>query len=192
MNNVRIAGSLRSDWRHTGVSGCQSLSRARSSQWRSSLFATIRNRWNRCCEENADLAQIDGVGKDLAEKSSRSRRHTPHAGRVAIAGARQRAAAHSRLGPKKAATLYRELKISTLEQLKAACDSHVVRELKGFGRQNRGSHPRWNESRPPPAIVLPGAVPPTRSPNPCGVISKRVKALKQLELAGSYRRAATP
>ena len=37
------------------------------------------------------------------------------------------------LGPKKAAVLFQELKITTLGELKAACESGAVRELKGFG-----------------------------------------------------------
>lgn len=37
------------------------------------------------------------------------------------------------LGPKKAAVLYKELGIVTLEQLKAACEAEQVRALKGFG-----------------------------------------------------------
>jgi len=39
------------------------------------------------------------------------------------------------LGPKKAAVLYKELQIGTLDQLRAACESHVVRDLKGFGEK---------------------------------------------------------
>lgn len=37
------------------------------------------------------------------------------------------------MGPKKAAALYKELGISSLDQLKAACEAQQVRELKGFG-----------------------------------------------------------
>jgi DNA polymerase (family 10) len=39
------------------------------------------------------------------------------------------------MGPKKAAQLHKELGISTLDQLKAACEAHQVRELKGFGEK---------------------------------------------------------
>jgi DNA polymerase (family 10) len=37
------------------------------------------------------------------------------------------------LGPKRAALLYRELNVATLDDLRAACESHKVQELKGFG-----------------------------------------------------------
>src|SRR3569833_2846557 len=37
------------------------------------------------------------------------------------------------LGPKKAATLVKELGVTTLEELRAACSDHRVQSLKGFG-----------------------------------------------------------
>ncbi len=37
------------------------------------------------------------------------------------------------LGPKKAAVLFNELRISSLDELKAACEAQAVRKLKGFG-----------------------------------------------------------
>jgi DNA polymerase (family 10) len=37
------------------------------------------------------------------------------------------------MGPKKAALLYRELKVENLEQLQAACEAGTVQQLKGFG-----------------------------------------------------------
>ncbi len=39
------------------------------------------------------------------------------------------------LGPKKAAVLYKDLQIGTLEQLREACEAHRVRDLKGFGEK---------------------------------------------------------
>ena len=39
------------------------------------------------------------------------------------------------LGPKRAAQLYHELKVATLDDLRAACESHKVQELKGFGEK---------------------------------------------------------
>jgi DNA polymerase (family 10) len=37
------------------------------------------------------------------------------------------------LGPKKAAVLFKELHVTSLDQLREACQAHRVRELKGFG-----------------------------------------------------------
>jgi DNA polymerase (family 10) len=39
------------------------------------------------------------------------------------------------LGPKKAAQLYKELQITTLEALRQACEAQTVRKLKGFGQK---------------------------------------------------------
>src|SRR5262245_11523853 len=39
------------------------------------------------------------------------------------------------LGPKKAAALFKDLQISTLEMLKAACEGGTVARLKGFGEK---------------------------------------------------------
>lgn len=39
------------------------------------------------------------------------------------------------LGPKRAATIYHDLRIANLDELREACASHRVRELKGFGEK---------------------------------------------------------
>ena len=43
------------------------------------------------------------------------------------------------LGPKRAAMLFKELKVATLDELRAACEAHKVRELKGFGAKTEES-----------------------------------------------------
>ena len=43
------------------------------------------------------------------------------------------------LGPKKAAALHKELGIKSLDDLKAACEAHNVRELKGFGEKTEAT-----------------------------------------------------
>ena len=43
------------------------------------------------------------------------------------------------LGPKRAAILFNQLKITTLEQVRAACEAHQIRELKGFGEKTEQS-----------------------------------------------------
>lgn len=82
------------------------------------------------------LTDISGIGKDLAEKIET----------LATAGSLpfreelleripESVLAMLRipgLGPKKAAVLYRELNIATLDQLKAACEAEEIRQLKGF------------------------------------------------------------
>ena len=43
------------------------------------------------------------------------------------------------LGPKRAAMLFNELKVTTLDELRAACEAHKVRELKGLGAKTEES-----------------------------------------------------
>lgn len=84
-----------------------------------------------------DLTEIAGIGKDLAEKIAT----LAATGDLAL---RQELLAQvpasvlallrvPGLGPKKAAALYKELKIATLAELGEACQAHRVQELKGFG-----------------------------------------------------------
>jgi len=83
------------------------------------------------------LTDISGVGKDLAEKVVT----LCTTGKLPMLEELQSQVPESvlallripGLGPKKAAALYKDLNISTLDQLRAACEAHQVRELKGFG-----------------------------------------------------------
>jgi DNA polymerase (family 10) len=85
------------------------------------------------------LTDIPGIGKDLADKITT----LATTGELPLL---QELAAKTPpsvlvlmrvpgVGPKKAAVLYKELQVGTLEQLKAACDAHRVRDLKGFGEK---------------------------------------------------------
>lgn len=83
------------------------------------------------------LTDIAGIGKDLAEKITtlvetgklpmleELLAEVPESvlGLMRVPG----------LGPKRAATIHRELNVNTLEELAEACRQHRVRELKGFG-----------------------------------------------------------
>lgn len=83
------------------------------------------------------LTDIEGIGKDLADKCrtlvetgklpqlEELRAKIPESvlGMLRIPG----------LGPKKAALIYKELNITTLDDLKQACLDQRVRKLKGFG-----------------------------------------------------------
>jgi DNA polymerase (family 10) len=142
-------------------------------------------------EPDADLTEISGLGKDLADKVAtlcktgtlpmleelQSQVPASVLALLRIPG----------LGPKKAATLYRELKISSLEQLKAACDAHAVRELKGFGAKTEE------------AILAGMTLAETAGDRMLWASADQIaqslrhhleacKGVKQLELAGSYRR----
>ena len=92
------------------------------------------------------------------------------------------------MGPKKAAALHKELGITSLDDLRAACEAHRVRELKGFGEKTEEtilaglrSLARQKSS----ACIGPR---PTLRPAAAASICKQCKAFKQIEMAGSYRR----
>ncbi len=89
------------------------------------------------------LMAIEGIGRDLAEKIQtfiatgsvplleELRAQVPPSvlDLMRIPG----------LGPKKAAVLQRELGINTLDDLRAACQAHRLRELKGFGAKTEAA-----------------------------------------------------
>lgn len=91
------------------------------------------------------------------------------------------------LGPKKAAVLYKELQIGTLDQLREACEAHRVRDLKGFGEKTEQK-------------ILDGLSLAATSDDRMywaaadeyvqSMLSelRKCKAVKQVEAAGSYRR----
>lgn len=82
------------------------------------------------------LTDIQGIGKDLAQKVA----GLVETGRLAILDELLEEIPESvlamlrvpGLGPKKAAALFRELGIHTLDQLRVACETGKVRTLKGF------------------------------------------------------------
>jgi DNA polymerase (family 10) len=88
-------------------------------------------------DANRKLTDLDGVGKDLADKIAT----LVATGTFPMLDELQSQVPQSVLtllripgmGPKKAATLYKELNITTLDELRAACEAHQVRDLKGFG-----------------------------------------------------------
>jgi DNA polymerase (family X) len=89
------------------------------------------------------LESLDGIGKDLAAKIKvvvetgqlpqleELRQQVPHGvlEMLRIPG----------LGPKKVAVLFKELGITDLTQLKEACETSKVSELKGFGKKTEQS-----------------------------------------------------
>ena len=137
------------------------------------------------------LTDIAGIGDDLAEKIGvllatgslpqleELRAQTPASvlALMRIPG----------LGPKKAAVLFKELKIQTLDQLRAACEAHQVQELKGFGKKTEETilaglplaaqaevRMYWAEADEVAQEIM-------RQLRTC-------KSVEQLEIAGSYRR----
>jgi DNA polymerase (family X) len=88
---------------------------------------------------NRSLTDIEGIGKDLAEKiATLVKTGTLPMLQELLCEIPESVLAILRvpgLGPKRAAQLYHELKITTLDELRAACESNKVRHLKGFGEK---------------------------------------------------------
>ncbi|MGW8257245.1 MAG: DNA polymerase/3'-5' exonuclease PolX [Thermoguttaceae bacterium] len=94
-------------------------------------------------DENRSLENIDGIGKDLAEKIA----VLLHTGALPMleellaevpAGALDMIRVPG-LGPKRASILFHQLNIADIEQLRSACQEHRVRQLKGFGEKIEAS-----------------------------------------------------
>ncbi|TWT75488.1 DNA polymerase/3'-5' exonuclease PolX [Posidoniimonas polymericola] len=146
---------------------------------------------SRLVADDADLTAIDGIGKDLAEKIAT----LVQTGSLPMLTELEQQVPASvlpmmrvpGLGPKKAAALYNDLKITSLDMLRAACEEGRVRELKGFGKKTEET-------------ILAGIALAERATDRIywsaadEIVQellahlRPVKAIKQLEAAGSYRR----
>jgi DNA polymerase (family 10) len=138
-----------------------------------------------------DLTDIPGLGKDLAEKITalcatgslpmleELKAQVPQSvlALLRIPG----------LGPKKAAALNKELKITTLDELKAACEAHRVRDLKGFGAKTEEAILAGIGFAQTADVRMPWA----RADQYAQSLRDHLdscKAIRRLEVAGSYRR----
>jgi DNA polymerase (family 10) len=95
-----------------------------------SVAVIVADNWER-------LLEIDGIGKAVAEKVATLARtgQLPQLNEL-LAEIPESVLAIMRIpgiGPKKAAALYQQLGVKTLDELKQACEAGRVRELKGFG-----------------------------------------------------------
>ncbi|NLF68478.1 MAG: DNA polymerase/3'-5' exonuclease PolX [Candidatus Anammoximicrobium sp.] len=137
------------------------------------------------------LLEIDGIGKAVAEKAATLARtgHLPQLNEL-LAEIPASVLAMMRIpgvGPKKAAAVFHQLGVATLDDLKTACEAGRVRGLKGFGAKTEkaildgiaiaasaGQRLYWAE-----ADQIAQAL--REHLQDCG-------SIEQLELAGSYRR----
>ncbi|HEX3871832.1 MAG TPA: DNA polymerase/3'-5' exonuclease PolX [Pirellulales bacterium] len=137
------------------------------------------------------LTDIEGIGKDLAEKI----KSLCETGDISMRQELLKQVPASAptllrvpgLGPKKARTLVNELKVTTLDELRAACQEHRVQALKGFGAKTEqvilaglavvesGSERMyWAEADEYVTNIL--------------AFLRQVEGVEKLEPAGSYRR----
>ena len=142
-------------------------------------------------DEDRSLTDLDGIGKDLAEKCAA----LVETGELPMLEELKKEVPESVLaimripgvGPKKAAALYDQLGIKTLDELRTACHQNKIRELKGFGAKTEETilagidlaatadqRIKWAEAD----VVVQNVLDYLR----------KCKSVKQLEAAGSYRR----
>lgn len=138
-----------------------------------------------------DLTGIDGIGKGVAEKCL----ELVNTGKLAQLQQILETVPASvldllkvpKLGPKKAAALYQQLHITSLAELKAACQRGEVRRLSGFGEKTEQSILAGIEVADAANRRILWAT--------CDQLVSRLRdylrncpAIEQLEFAGSYRR----
>jgi DNA polymerase (family 10) len=137
------------------------------------------------------LTDIAGIGKDMAEKiatlSGTGKLPLLEELQAQVPGTVLALLRIPGLGPKKAAALFRELNVTTLDELRAACEEHKVRDLKGFAAKteeailagislasSHGERLLWADA---------DVYAQTIREHLCSS-----KAVEQIEIAGSYRR----
>ncbi len=137
------------------------------------------------------LLEIDGIGKAVAEKATALVRtgQLPQLNEL-LAEVPESVLAIMRIpgiGPKKAAAVFHQLGITTLDDLKTACEAGRIRGLKGFGAKTEkaildgiaiaataGQRMYWAEA--------------DQIAQELREHLRSCKSIEQLELAGSYRR----
>ncbi len=142
-------------------------------------------------EDGKDLSKFDGIGKSVSQKCQ----ELCSTGRLKQLDAILESVPRSvldllnipGLGPRKAAMLFKELGVTTLDELKAACEANQVRELSGFGEKTEQSilegiriaaaanrRMRWAEA--------------DKLVQRLREYLQKCDAIDQLKFAGSYRR----
>ncbi len=142
--------------------------------------------------EGKDLTELPGVGKDLAGKIT----EIINSGRFSeLESIKERLPAGliditriAGLGPKRAGVLYHELGISNIEELEKAAREGKVRELRGFAARLEQAILEDIERRGGGAAGRLKLSVAQSLAQPLLAYLKKVKGVKQVEAAGSYRR----
>ncbi len=141
--------------------------------------------------DGARLTELQGIGSDLAEKITTLVR----TGSLPMLEELLSQIPESvldilrvpGLGPKRAAALYHQLGIKTLEELREACQAHRVRELKGFGEKTESAILEGLEI----AVQAGQRIYWAQADQVAQALREHLascKAIRQMEFAGSYRR----
>ncbi len=142
-------------------------------------------------DQSRSLTDIAGIGKDLADKVkvlvSTGELPMLNELRAAVPETVLHIMRIPGIGPKKAAAMHKELGISTVDELKACCEAGKVRTLKGFGAKT--------EEMILKGIGIAATVEQRMYWAAADQIAQGLReflsacpSVKQLEIAGSYRR----
>ena len=140
-----------------------------------------------------DLSKLPGIGKDLARKIEeivRSGKLKKLEEIKTEVPAELLEITHlPGLGPKRTRALYQELGINNVEELQTACEQGKVRKLPGFGEKTESSIladiQRQGRTSKENRLLLSTA---DQLQAPLVEYLKGVKGVKQVQVAGSYRR----
>jgi DNA polymerase (family 10) len=138
-----------------------------------------------------DLTEIDGIGKGVAEKCVQLVETGKMTQLEEILEKVPRTVLDllriPKLGPKKAAAIFNELGIATLDELKQACEAGQVRELAGFGEKTEHHILEGIEiaAAANKRILWASA---DKIAQQLREHMSKCKQVKQIEFAGSYRR----
>src|SRR5215468_8380343 len=126
-----------------------------------------------------ELPKLPGIGEDLAEKIQ----DIAATGTTALTDLLRLPG----LGPKRVAALYRQLKIKGLEDLANAARKGRLRKLKGFGEKTEARVLEVVAAR----LSKKGRFPLAKAAQdaePIATYLRQISGVKQVVLAGSYRR----
>jgi len=142
-------------------------------------------------ESGTDLAELPGIGKDLAGKITTIVRTGKLPLLEQVSAKVPRALVEMTriegLGPKRATALYRALKIRSLEDLQRAARSGRIRELKGFGARTE----QLIGQRAKRVAATARRIKLADAEDIAGPLVEHLRAVrgvKDIEVAGSYRR----
>lgn len=137
------------------------------------------------------LTDIEGIGKDLAQKIGElletGSLQMLEELRSQIPGGVLAMVRIPGLGPKKAAALYKQLGITSLDALRSACEADKVQALKGFGKKTQEKILAGIEvaAKATERVYWAHA---DEIVQELLAYMRQVKGIRQMEVAGSYRR----
>ncbi len=190
MTNEQIAATLEQYADLLEIQGTDAF-RLRAYRTAARIISEFSSSIAQLVKSNADLTAIEGIGKAIAEKC----REMVEMGklrqleelRTEIPLSVLELMRIPKLGHKKAAALFRELNITNLQQLKAACEAGQVRNLAGFTEKTEAAILAGMEL----AVQAGQRIYWSTADELVAKLREYLgscKAIEQLEFAGSYRR----